>query len=43
MSNFVYLSIGRDIDSGIVTENKVMNGDFYASRKLRHIVIFILK
>jgi len=40
LSNFVFLSIGQGIGSGIVIENKIMNGEFHASGEFGHMVIF---
>ncbi len=40
LSNFVFLSIGQGIGSGIVVENKLMNGEFQASGEFGHMVIF---
>jgi predicted NBD/HSP70 family sugar kinase len=40
LSNFVFLSIGQGIGSGIVIENKIMNGEFNASGEFGHMVIF---
>ncbi len=40
LSNFVFLSIGQGIGSGIVVENKLMNGEFNASGEFGHMVIY---
>ena len=40
LSNFVFLSIGQGIGSGIVVENKLLNGEFKASGEFGHMVIF---
>ena len=40
LSNYVFLSIGQGIGSGIVVENKLMNGEFQASGEFGHMVIF---
>lgn len=40
LSNFVFLSIGQGIGSGIVVENKIMDGEFNASGEFGHMVIF---
>lgn len=40
LSNFVFLSIGQGIGSGIVVENKLMNGAFKASGEFGHMVIY---
>jgi predicted NBD/HSP70 family sugar kinase len=40
LSNFVFLSIGQGIGSGIVINNKLMNGEFKASGEFGHMVIF---
>jgi predicted NBD/HSP70 family sugar kinase len=40
LSNFVFLSIGQGIGSGIVVENNIMNGEFHASGEFGHMVIF---
>ncbi len=40
LSNFVFLSIGQGIGSGIVVENKLLNGEFQASGEFGHMVIF---
>ncbi|MHB1688046.1 MAG: ROK family protein [Ignavibacteriaceae bacterium] len=40
LSNFVFLSIGAGIGSGIVVENKLMNGEYQASGEFGHMIIF---
>jgi len=40
LSNFVFLSIGQGIGSGIVVENKLMNGEFHASGEFGHMIIY---
>lgn len=40
LSNFVFLSIGQGIGSGIVVENNIMNGAFKASGEFGHMVIY---
>ncbi len=40
LTNFVFLSIGQGIGSGIVVENKLMNGEYQASGEFGHMVIF---
>ena len=40
LSNFVFLSIGQGIGSGIVVGNKLMYGEFQASGEFGHMVIF---
>ncbi len=40
LSNFVFLSIGPGIGSGIVVENKLMNGEYQASGEFGHMIIF---
>jgi predicted NBD/HSP70 family sugar kinase len=40
LSNFVFLSVGQGIGSGIVIGNKLMNGEFKASGEFGHMVIF---
>ena len=40
LSNFVFLSIGQGIGSGIVVENKLMNGEYQAAGEFGHMVIF---
>jgi predicted NBD/HSP70 family sugar kinase len=39
-SNFVFLEIGPGIGSGIVVENKVLDGEFHASGEVGHMIIF---
>ena len=40
LSNFVFLSIGPGIGSGIVVENKLMKGEYQASGEFGHMIIF---
>ena len=40
LSNFVFLEIGPGIGSGIVVENKILDGEFHASGEVGHMVIF---
>ncbi len=40
LSNFVFLSIGQGIGSGIVVENKLLNGEFQASGEFGHMIIY---
>ncbi len=40
LSNYVFLSIGQGIGSGIVVENKLMNGEFQASGEFGHMIIY---
>ena len=40
LSNFVFLSIGPGIGSGIVVENKILNGEFHASGEFGHMTLF---
>jgi predicted NBD/HSP70 family sugar kinase len=40
LSNFVFLSIGQGIGSGIVVGNKILEGEFKASGEFGHMVIF---
>ncbi len=40
LSNFVFLEIGPGIGSGIVVENKVLDGEFHASGEVGHMVIY---
>lgn len=40
LSNFVFLEIGPGIGSGIVVENKILDGEFHASGEVGHIVIY---
>ena len=40
ISNFVFLEIGPGIGSGIVVENKILDGEFHASGEVGHMVIY---
>ena len=40
ISNFVFLEIGHGIGSGIVVENKILDGEFHASGEVGHMVIY---
>jgi N-acetylglucosamine repressor len=40
LSNFVYLEIGPGIGSGIVVDNKILDGEFHASGEVGHMVIY---
>lgn len=40
LSNFVFLSIGPGIGTGIVVENTLVNGEFQASGEFGHMTIF---
>jgi predicted NBD/HSP70 family sugar kinase len=40
LSNFVFLEIGPGIGSGIVVENKILDGEFHASGEVGHMVIY---
>ncbi len=40
LSNFVFLSIGPGIGSGIVVENKLMNGEYQAAGEFGHMIIY---
>lgn len=40
LSNFVFISIGPGIGTGIVVEKKILNGEFHASGEFGHMVIF---
>jgi predicted NBD/HSP70 family sugar kinase len=40
LSNFVFLQVGPGIGSGIVIENKLLDGEFHASGEVGHTVIF---
>jgi predicted NBD/HSP70 family sugar kinase len=40
LSNFVFLQIGPGIGSGIVVENKVLDGEFHASGEVGHMVLY---
>ena len=40
LSNFVFLSIGPGIGSGIVVENNLMNGEFQAAGEFGHMIIY---
>jgi len=40
LSNFVFLSIGQGIGSGIVVGNKIMEGEFKASGEFGHMIIY---
>ncbi len=40
LSNFIFLEIGPGIGSGIVVENKILDGEFHASGEVGHMVIF---
>ena len=40
LSNFVFLSIGPGIGSGIVVDNKILNGEFQASGEFGHMTIY---
>jgi N-acetylglucosamine repressor len=39
-SNFVFLEIGPGIGSGIVVDNKILDGEFHASGEVGHMVIY---
>jgi len=40
LSNYVFLSIGQGIGSGVVVENRLVEGEFKASGEFGHIIIF---
>ncbi len=40
LSNFVFLSIGPGIGSGIVVQNRLLDGEYQASGEFGHMVIF---
>ena len=40
ISNFVFLEIGPGIGSGIVVENKILDGEFHASGEVGHMIIY---
>ncbi len=40
LSNFVFLEIGPGIGSGMVVENKILDGEFHASGEVGHMVIY---
>lgn len=40
LSNFVFLEIGPGIGSGIVVENKILDGEFHASGEVGHMIIY---
>jgi len=40
LSNFVFLQIGPGIGSGIVVENKILDGEFHASGEVGHMVLY---
>lgn len=40
LSNFVFISVGNGIGSGIVVESKLMNGEFQAAGEFGHMVIY---
>lgn len=40
LSNFVFLSVGIGIGSGIVVENKILDGEFHASGEVGHMIIY---
>ena len=40
LSNFIFLEIGPGIGSGIVVENKILDGEFHASGEVGHMIIY---
>lgn len=40
LSNFVFISVGAGIGSGIVVDNKLLDGEFHASGEFGHMSIF---
>ena len=40
LSNFVFLQVGPGIGSGIVVENKILDGEFHASGEVGHTVLY---
>jgi predicted NBD/HSP70 family sugar kinase len=40
LSNFVFLQVGPGIGSGIVVENKILDGEVHASGEVGHMVLF---
>jgi N-acetylglucosamine repressor len=40
LSNFVFLQVGPGIGSGIVVENKILDGELHASGEVGHIVLY---
>ncbi|MDO8549387.1 MAG: ROK family transcriptional regulator [Ignavibacteria bacterium] len=40
LSNFVFLQIGPGIGSGIVVENKILDGELHASGEVGHMVLY---
>jgi len=40
LSNFVFISVGAGLGSGIVVENKIMGGEFNASGEVGHMIIY---
>jgi predicted NBD/HSP70 family sugar kinase len=40
LSNFVFLSVGNGIGSGIVVENKLINGEYQAAGEFGHMIIY---
>ena len=40
LSNFVFLQVGPGIGSGIVIENRLLDGEFHASGEFGHIVLY---
>ena len=40
LSNFVFLQVGPGIGSGIVVENKILDGEFHASGEVGHMVLY---
>jgi predicted NBD/HSP70 family sugar kinase len=40
LSNFVFLSVGAGIGSGIVVEKKILDGEIHASGEFGHIIIY---
>jgi len=40
LSNFVFLQVGPGIGSGIIVENKLLDGEFHASGEVGHTVLY---
>jgi len=40
LSNFVFLQVGPGIGSGIVVENKLLDGEFHASGEVGHTIVY---
>jgi predicted NBD/HSP70 family sugar kinase len=40
LSNFVFLEVGPGIGSGVVVENKILDGEFHAAGEVGHMTLF---